>query len=592
MGSGSQTDVARPHALPWARSAPSDVRWRLESLGMLWIAGGILGLLVLALAARRDMAVGVLALIGSSAIAVGVLLIAVGRRQPRAAVPTRWTCHLPLVVGTVAIGGCVAAAGGGSAPIAYGALFVWIGLYAGAFFTPRAVAAHVAFSMVAFGVALRSLGQPMAAEMLLVGGVTTAAAVLSVWTAWQRSLANSDPLTGVMNLRGFERALEQQIERCERSRTPLALALVDLDGFKGYNDQHGSVAGDRLLATTAGRWQAQLPDTALMARLGGDEFAFMLPGMTPDAAGELVDQLRALLPAPVTGSAGVTEWCPGDTPSQLRARTDGALFQAKRSGRDRTQVTDHELTSALELWRALEAGEFVLHYQPIHSLADGGLDGYEALIRWEHPEKGMQSPAEFITAAERSGAIHAIGRWVIDEACRYAAALRERHGDQAPTVSVNVSTLQLTDPRLASDIRYALAATRLPPQALVLELTESALDGSVTDAADALCRLRELGVQLAIDDFGTGYSSLHRLRNLPFDILKIDRSFVADIGDERHDALLCAIIAMANSLGLDTVAEGIETETQRHFLAANGCVRGQGYLLGRPAPSTLGVSDR
>lgn len=427
--------VAAVRSVAWDQAPPSAARWRAQALGGLWISGGALGLLALLLDPGRGTAAGPLTAIGVTAVILGGLLVLRGAHLAIASSPIELATHLALAAGSVAIGACVAFAGTGSAPIAYGTLFVWIGLFAGAYLAPRATLAHVSFAMVAFAITLRTLDQAIATELLLIAGVTVTVACLSSWMAFQRHLANIDPLTGIGNRRALDRAMEAAM--AEDAHEPLTLATMDLDHFKRFNDRYGHVEGDRLLAEAATLWRARLPGEATLARLGGDEFVVLLPGYGLAEASQLIDRLREILPDGQSCSAGVTLRASGDTPSMFLARADSALYEAKRAGRGRTNTLGNDADVALELWRALDANEFVLHYQPILSLADGELRGFEALIRWQHPTDGLRSPARFIAAAERSGAIHAIGRWVLDEACHHAAALRQQ---PAPTRSPSPST--------------------------------------------------------------------------------------------------------------------------------------------------------
>ena len=296
---------------------------------------------------------------------------------------------------------------------------------------------------------------------------------------------------------------------------------------------------------------------------------------------------------PVHASAGVAMGMVGSTAMDLMRDADIAMYQAKSHGKDQVEayeaamhsqvVRSYELRS--EMADAIETNAFILHYQAALNLTTGAVVGAEALVRWNHPERGLIGPNEFIPQAESSGLIHALGRWILREACTTAASWPDRIDGERPAISVNLAASQLLQPSLVDEVAAILAETGLPPAKLILEVTESALVDLVP-ARDALVRLRGLGVLLALDDFGTGYSSLSYLADLPFNIIKIDQSFVAAIGQgKRVDALLKGIVGLCDSLDLVTVAEGIEQQQQLDVLVGLGCRVGQGYLFARPAPS-------
>jgi diguanylate cyclase (GGDEF)-like protein len=412
--------------------------------------------------------------------------------------------------------------------------------------------------------------------------------------------AHHDPLTRLANRLLFEERLDKALATAPRTT---ALIFLDLDDFKTINDTLGHAIGDELLRILAGRIQRGLRGTDLAARLGGDEFAILVEGCEePSMALAVAERTLATLRAPVSlagrqlvshASAGVAMGQAGSTLTDLMRDADIAMYQAKSHGKDQVEgyqaamhrqvVRGYELGT--ELSAAIEAKAFVLHYQPVVNLESGEIVGAEALVRWNHPERGLLGPYEFLPQAESSGQIHPLGRWILREACATAAGWPDRPNGERPAISVNLASSQLLQPGLVEEVTEILAETGLPANKLILEVTESALVDLAT-ARVALLRLRALGVQLALDDFGTGYSALSYLAELPFDIVKIDRSFVAAIGQGRRvDALLEGILRLCAGLELVTVAEGIEERPQLDRLRDLGCQIGQGYFFARPVPA-------
>ena len=378
---------------------------------------------------------------------------------------------------------------------------------------------------------------------------------------------------------------------------------MDLDDFKTVNDSLGHVAGDLLLIKVAERLLACLRDTDTAARLGGDEFVILLDNQAnPDEATAVAGRILEALAVPmliegrmvtVQASLGIALAKSATDAGELLRNADLAMYAAKREGGARWRIFEPDMHSGAlarlelkaDLERALERNELMLHYQPIVCLRTMRIVGLEALVRWNHPSRGLVGPAEFIPLAEETGLIDRIGQVVIESACRQSLCWRQMvPGGDDLTISVNLSPRQLSDPALVDHVRRVLAQTGLPPFALVLELTESAIAEQSVDAVDVLERLSQLGVKLALDDFGTGYSSLSRLDRYPLDIVKVDKSFVDRIDQDAGDAaLLEAMLQLAGALRLQVVAEGIETETQLRRLQALGCALGQGYFLARPA---------
>jgi diguanylate cyclase (GGDEF)-like protein len=397
-------------------------------------------------------------------------------------------------------------------------------------------------------------------------------------------LAFEDSLTGLPNRTYFE----EQIAAVLATDTPAIVAFLDLDDFKQVNDSLGHPAGDRLLTICGERLRRALRAGDTVARLGGDEFAVLAGGdVEPEV---LVERLFDVLAEPVTlegkrlhlrASIGIAST---QTGSDLLRNADLAMYAAKAAGTNRFAIfTDDMHVHALarldrreQLERAIENEELVLHYQPIVDLDLGRVAGFEALVRWQHPTRGLLGPGEFVPLAEETGLIVPLGRWVLRAACAQASSWAG-----APYLSVNVAGLQLEQEGFVDEVARALADGELDAARLVLEVTESSLVGDLE--TERMQALRRLGVRLAIDDFGTGYSSLSYLRRFPLDVLKIDRSFTRDACED--SALLQAIVAMGESLGLVLVPEGIEEPEQADALRALGCRLGQGFLFGRPVPA-------
>ena len=425
--------------------------------------------------------------------------------------------------------------------------------------------------------------------------------------------ADHDVLTGLPNRELLRRRLAQDLgEVRSGQRAGVALLFLDLDRFKVINDSLGHGAGDRLLREVAARLRAAVPPADLLARLGGDEFA--LVAADAPAAPLLAQRLVDVLDAPfvldsreVTVGASVGVALRGgplagaeDGEAVLR-EADTAMYAAKRAGAGRVVVFEESLrrraVARLEdeqgLRRGLQRGELRVHYQPILRLADLRTEGFEALVRWQHPERGLLAPGSFLPIAEEAGLLVELERQVLHSACAELARWRAGPGREhrGTTVSVNVSAQHLAAGSLIRDVEHALHAAALEPDALTLEITEQALVVSHEKAAVVLAELRDRGCRIALDDFGTGYSSLAYLRRLPVDTLKIDRTFVAGAGTPPHcRELLSAIAALGASLGLSTVVEGVEDSAELGAARSAGATHVQGYLLGRPQPAAQAVA--
>jgi diguanylate cyclase (GGDEF)-like protein len=452
-------------------------------------------------------------------------------------------------------------------------------------------------------------------------GVAAAGALFALFRFQQRrrlevalsQQALRDSLTGLANRALFRDRVAHALARLAREAPVagepqrVAVLFVDLDGFKAVNDRFGHHDGDRLLQGVAARLLNATRGSDTVARFGGDEFAVLLENARgPADALTVAERVVTALGAPIAlgdrgdrsagrearvgASVGVAFAESGVDADTLLRRADAAMYQAKTEGKGRVSMfhpalaaaTDERLALEADLAGALERGELTLAYQPIVAMETGAARGVEALLRWHHPTRGPVPPARFVPIAESCGLIGPLGRWVLDEACRSAAAWPAPAGEPLG-VAVNVSGRQLDDPSFPSYVAAALAESGLAPERLTLEITESALMRDTDAALATLGALKTLGVRLAVDDFGTGYCSLRYLQRFPIDVLKIDKSFVDGIAHDAHDAALArTIVSLAEQLHLHTVAEGIEHPEQRERLRAMGCEVGQGYLFARP----------
>jgi diguanylate cyclase (GGDEF)-like protein/PAS domain S-box-containing protein len=417
-------------------------------------------------------------------------------------------------------------------------------------------------------------------------------------------LATHDSLTGLPNRAMFSELLNHVIQHSRRKQTRCAVFFIDLDRFKFINDSLGHGAGDTLLRTVAQRLKDRLRSSDIVARLGGDEFVMLAQDLSSSSqAAHIARKVLSAVIQPVelfgqecrvTASVGIAMY-PDDATDEttLMAHADVAMYHAKEEGKNNFQFYDGRLQTqsrerlAMEshLRRAIELGEFSLHYQAKLDFATLGISGVEALLRWHNAELGHVSPAKFIPLAEETGLIMSIGRWVLQTACAQAVAW-QRAGLPPVRVAVNLSPRQLADAGLVAEVRRVLDDSGLAPRYLELEVTESSVMHNVELALEVLTGLHEMGVHLAIDDFGTGYSSLAQLKRFPIDTLKVDRSFIRELPHDAEDmAIAEAILAMGRTLGMRVVAEGVETAAQRDFLRERRCDEMQGYLFSKPLPA-------
>ena len=413
-----------------------------------------------------------------------------------------------------------------------------------------------------------------------------------------------DALTGLANRALFRDRLRQSIARAQRRREQPAILYMDLDAFKSINDTLGHPVGDALLTAVARRIKTCVREGDTVARLGGDEFAILLEDTedleSPTGVAQRIlqglnrpfhlDGREVVIHASI-GIAGRTAHH-ADADELLRD-ADIAMYRAKAAGKSRFEIFTDTMQKAVvaqlelevDLQRAIEDGEFFIHYQPLVDLQSGQTVAVEALARWRHPWRGVVPPAEFIPAAEKTGAIVSVGRWILQRACEQVRAWQDATGGPALGLAVNLSARQLKDPGLVEDVIDAVASSGLEPTGILLEMTETVLMDDLEKTIPILQQLKALGLMLAVDDFGTGYSSLSYLRQLPVDTLKIDRSFISGLGKEREAALVETIVNMGRSLKLEVVAEGIEDDVQLAALKRMGCELGQGYLFAQPMPA-------
>jgi len=550
--------------------------------GVLYMAAGIVTLIAFTLPHAPGVHAAFVRTVSLGGIASGALIFWQGHRVPR------WGYHLLLLAGNAFIIVGVYEGGGGVTSVACTTLFVFVAVDVFFFFAWPWALLHLAVTIASCVVSLALVGAAGDGQVVITPGVLIAVSLVVGRLVRAADDAEIDPLTGLLNRRGVDRVLTEALDHAASSGTVLSLALLDIDHFKLVNDTGGHISGDRLLRSIANSWRALSREHEVLGRYGGDEFALVLQESTLAEASTPTERLRVAVPGGMTCSAGIAAWEPGDTLPMLLARADAALYDSKRAGRNRTSLrSGNRAAEAMQLRQGIADDELRLFYQPVVDLRTGVVTGVEALVRWLRTGPNGQSlvpPDMFIPLAEESGAISLLGKWVLSTACTQAVLWSSQ--GLPLVVNVNVSGRELVDAGYANSVLELLAAVGLPPSQLVLEVTESALEGSSEQAVAALSTLRTFGVRVALDDFGTGYSSLSRLDRLPVDIVKIDRSFVMALPPDTSRApLVAAIIAMAGAMGMRVVAEGIEAPHQAKLLENLGCDEGQGYWLGRPLPA-------
>jgi diguanylate cyclase (GGDEF)-like protein len=415
-----------------------------------------------------------------------------------------------------------------------------------------------------------------------------------------------DPLTGLPNRNLFLDRLQHALSVAARRETSIAVLFLDLDQFKLVNDSLGHAAGDELLAAVAPRIEGALRPGDTVARFGGDEFALLAEDVGNErGATRVAERVAEALARPfilreqehfVSASVGIAIGEGKEAPEALIRDADSALYRAKEHGRGGYEIFDEVMRSRViehmqienDLRRAIQREELELHYQPVVKLRDGSVVAMEALLRWNHPDRGLVGPLAFIPVAEESRLIVPIGRWVIEQACRQSALWQQLKPDAAPvSVSVNLSPRQIADPDLLSHIEGSIRANRIDPATIWLELTETILLDENSMVERTLEALTGLGVRLVLDDFGVGFSSLGYLKRLPLSMIKLDRSFVENLADSSHDAAIVrAVSEMANTIGIGVVAEGVETEDQVLMASALGCGYAQGFHFSDPVPAS------
>ena len=433
-----------------------------------------------------------------------------------------------------------------------------------------------------------------------VGSDVTAATLASRQLAM---MARFDVLTGLPNRAQFIEELDRAVARARRSSGHFGLCFIDLDGFKQVNDVHGHAAGDEVLKVTASRLRTELRESDFVARLGGDEFVALLQGKATPAGLSLVgDKLLHAIGQPIVfqdrelsvhGSIGIALY-PDDSAQarHLVEQADAAMYLAKQEGKNQVRFYTGELARnvaqqlalELDLRQTFASGGLELHFQPRIELASSTMSGMEALVRWDHPQRGLVPPSEFVALAEERGLILQLGRWVLDAACRQLRRWRDA-GLTPPRCAINLSAHQLVSDVLFDDVSSALERHGIEPSAIELELTEAMITAQHGRADALLARLQELGVRMAIDDFGTGTSSLSLIHRVPAQALKVDRSFVGCLPQDEARSITRAAIALAHGLGMRAVAEGVESREQLETLKALGCDEAQGYLFGKPLPA-------
>lgn len=515
---------------------------------------------------------------------VGIVLAAVIWRWSER-LPRWWMQHVWSSVGIVMVGVAALHSGGGHIAAAYVTLYAVIVIHVFSAMSWVIASGHLVLIIAVVDALLVTQEGVRPATAAVCSGVLVLIAACVGALARAGAVVEVDPLTGVLNRRGLDRHLADELSRAGRRGRDVSVALLDLDDFKAVNDALGHAGGDALLIALARSWEeAQRAEgvTGVLCRQGGDEFVAVLSGATCEQAASVVARTRAALPEGQRCSAGTAQWVRpldpplgasrGETPEQLLRRADAALYRAKRQAKGTTVTAGTDPDPGADLHRGLAAGELVVHYQPVVAVGKDGawaVVGAEALVRWQHPQRGLLTPPAFLADARAARLTPLLGRAVLATVVRQAAGWTTSFGCPLP-VSVNAAPEELRDPQYATRLLDQLAAASFAPERLCVEVVEDDLR-STDVVLENLRRLREAGIRVAVDDFGVGYSNLARLAALPLDVLKIDRSLtsaVAPQGDGSMPfALLTAILTLAESAELDVVVEGVETAEQARWLA-------------------------
>ena len=528
---------------------------------------------------------GGIRLVAAVAIAWGFVWVLWGLRVPRLA-------YLPFVAAaSVLVTAAVLMSGSAVFTLAMATFYVYVLVAAVFFFSWRGMVFELAFCAVLAAYALHERHVPAGAIVLAGCGALLLVVVIG-------SLARAsgdtriDQVTMVLSRRAINLALESAMRNATTHGGQLSAATMSVDNIAQLSRDQGKTV-DHVLRMAAATWQQRLGDRGYIGRLGHVSFGVVLPGMGPSAAAELVDDLLASTPYGAVASAGLAPWQLNDTISTITGRTDIALHDAHVAGGGITVVYGDPTRVGGEIEAAIANGEMFLEYQAAIVMHDRSTRSYEALVRWQHPTRGRIPPMSFIQNAEKTGAIHALGVWILDEACRVVAANTE------PTplrVAINASITELGDPDYVNRVAAAVAKHGIDPERIAIEVTEEIFDRDEESVLAVLRRLQDIGVHVAIDDFGSGYSSLRWLDHYPVNTLKIDAAFIATVKDEHQSVpVLEGILGIAKTLGLTVVIEGIETEAQVRYLDRIGAdypagkMLGQGYYFARPAPLQAGA---
>lgn len=565
---------------------------RTRYLAMLFAAGGLLGHASLLVPHGADVdEVGVRLTATAALVAAGIVAVW-GLRLSNAVV--QGLLALGTLIITLAMYYATSADTSGTTAI----LYVWVALFAFTFFDGLRGSVQVVGIAVAYGALLAVAGdrQNVSQWVTTVGTVAVTGYVVGRLANHNTQLAGVDGLCGLPNRRTFDRTLAIELERTKREGTPLTVAVLDVNNFKHVNDTLGHTSGDELLCICAERILSCIRPDDFLARLGGDEFALIIRGAQAPALHRLAQRIVVALSEPITmhgmhlditASIGFASATDDATAPDLLRNADLAMYVAKSSRVEHHQIYDEamhqralaRLELESDLREAVANKTIDVAFQPIMSLATGECTGVELLARWQHPTRGTVPPDDFIPVAERIGVIRELGEQVFAHACRVASLVHRTRPDI--DISFNVSPAQLTDPSLADRFGALLRASGVNPQRLVLEITENALMQDIGNATERLHDLKQLGIRVAVDDFGVGHSSLSYLRKFPIDVLKLDKSFIASLDDDAGQ-LARAVIQLGAMLGLDVIAEGVESQAQLNELRVLGCTNGQGYLFASP----------